>query len=159
MGTYDGDATTMGGGVLAQYLFAGPVAIGVLAETSQEREVPVGPAVAAYRTSRLGLGASMVRTWGPLFVDTGLYPELTMLKVRGKQLAVPNTLTTWGAELDLRVRLGLAAGRFAPFLFLSGGGALRAQALTLEGDPATKTLSRWTLDAGVGLAIRFGGDE
>jgi hypothetical protein len=159
LGTFDGDATALGAGVFARYRWARPLAIAALAETTGERDLAVGPAVAAYRTSRLGLGASLLHSWGALFLDAGLFPELTMLNVHGKQLAVGNTLTTWGAELDLRVRLGIAAGRIAPFVFLSGCGALWAQHLTLDGDPSNRTLSRWTVNAGVGMTLRFGSNE
>ena len=156
LGTYDGDATTMGVGVFALHRWARGVGAAVLAETTGERELPVGPAVAAYRTSRLGLGASVLRSWGPVFLDAGIFPELTLLTVHGKQLTIARSVTTWDAALDMRVRLGLSAGRIAPFLFLSGCGALRAQNLTLEGNPASRTLSRWTVNAGVGLSFRFG---
>jgi hypothetical protein len=159
--TSDGDATTAGAGLLAGYRFARRVAVAALVEATGEREVPVGSAVAAYRTYRLGVGASVLRTWGPLFLDAGIFPELTRLTVSGKQVHVPHSVTTWGAELDLRVRLGVSVGRIVPFLFVGGSGAARAQHLTLDGAPAqdSATLSRWSYSAGVGLAFLFGGYE
>ena len=161
MATSDGDATAIGAGLFAGYRFARRVAAAALVETTAEREFAVGPAVAAYRISRLGLGACVLRTWGPLFFDAGMFPELTMLTSRGtKQLDVGYHVTTWGAAMDLRVRLGLAASRITPFLFMAGNGALLAQKLTLEGDPqAETTLSRWSYSAGVGLALLFGANE
>ena len=159
LGTHDGDASAMGGGLLAQYRLANHVAMAALIETTSERELPVGPAVAAYRRSRMGLGASVARRWGPLFLEAGIFPELTLLIVHGKQLAVGNTVTTFGADMDLRMRLGLSTGRIVPFIFLGGAGALRAQHLTLEGNSASRSLSRWSANAGLGLAFRFGGNE
>jgi hypothetical protein len=102
-----------------------------------------------------------LRTWGLLFFDAGLFPELTMLTSRGtKKLDVGYSVTTWGAAMDLRVRLGLSIGRIAPFLLLGGSGTLPAQKLTLEGAPqAETTLSRWSYSAGVGLAFLFGANE
>ena len=159
LGTHDGDASALGGGLFGQYGLTNHLAITALAETTRERELPVGPAVAAYRRSRLGVGASVVRQWRQLFLDAGIVPELTMLIVHGKQLAKGNTVTTWGADLDVRVRAGLFTGRVAPFLFLGGSGAVRAQHLTLEGSTDNRTLSRWSLNAGVGLAFRLGGND
>ena len=158
--TNNGDATAIGAGLFAGYRFAGRVAAAALVETTGEREIAVGPAMAAYRISRLGLGACVLRTWGPLFFDAGIFPELTMLTARGtKQLNVNYPVTTWGAAMDLRVRLGLSAGRIAPFLFMGGSGALPAQKLTIEGATQTTTLSRWSYSAGIGLAFLFGAYE
>jgi hypothetical protein len=161
LATNDGDATAVGAGLFAAYRFARRAAAAALIETTGERDIAVGPAVAAYRISRLGVGACVLRTWGPLFFDAGIFPELTMLTSRGtKRLDVRYSVTTWGAAMDLRVRLGLSAGRIAPFLFMAGSGTLPAQKLTLEGDAqAETTLSRWSYSAGVGLAILFGANK
>lgn len=161
LATNDGDASAVGAGLFAAYRFARRATAAALIETTGERDIAVGPAVAAYRISRLGMGACVLRTWGPLFFDAGIFPELTMLTSRGtKQLDVGYSVTTWGAAMDLRVRLGLSAGRIAPFLFMAGSGTLPAQKLTLEGDAqAETTLSRWSYGAGVGLAILFGANE
>ena len=160
LATNDGDATAIGAGLFTGYRFASRVAAAALIETTREREIAVGPAMASYRISRIGLGACILRTWGPLFFDAGIFPELTMLTARGtKKLDVGYSVTTWGAAMDLRVRLGLSAGRIAPFLFMGGSGALPAQKLTLEGAPQTTTLSRWSYSAGIGLAFLFGAYE
>ena len=101
----------------------------------------------------------MPRRWGRLRGEVGIFPELTMLTATGRQLAVNRSITTWGAAVDLRGRLGLAVGRFVPFLFAGGNGALRAERLTLDNRPQTTTLSRWNLSAGAGLAIVLGKNE
>lgn len=159
LGTYDGDAAALGVGMLIGYRYLPTMAFSALFETVSERETALGPVAAIYRTYRLGLGASTMRSWGPLFLDAGLFPALTMLKVRGKHLTVGKRVTTWGAELDLRVRFGLTIGRFVPFVFMGGSGALRAQRLTLDDYPQVTTLSRWNLGAGVGLAFLLGKNE
>ena len=158
--TNDGNATTVGGGFLAGYRFARRIAVAALLEATGEREIAVGPGVAAYRPYRLGVGASILRTWGLLFLDGGIFPEWTMLTLRGGgQLHIGHKVTTWGAEIDLRVRLGLSVGRIAPFLFLGGSGALFPQKLTLDDDQRNTTLSRWSGSAGVGMAFLFGRHE
>ena len=156
-GTHDGEAGTIGAGVSAAYRLGKGLAAAALFETTGQRETALGPGLAAYRTSRLGLGASVSRTSGHLFADAGILPELTMLNVEGRQLVASHSVTTWGAAVDLRGRLGFAAGRFVPFLFAGGSWALRTERMTLDGSPKTKTLSRWNLSAGAGLAILLGG--
>lgn len=160
-GTHDGDAGTFGAAVSAAYRFGSALAIAALFETTGERETTLGPGFAAYRTSRFGVGASLLRQRGHFFADAGIFPELTMLSLsgRGQQLDTTRSATTWGAAADLRGRLGLAAGRFIPFLFAGGSVALRAEHLTLVGNPADKTLSRWNLSGGAGLAFLLGGNE
>ena len=160
-GTRDGDAGTFGAAMSAAYRFGSVLAIAALFETTGERETPLGPGFAAYRTSRLGVGASLLRQRGHFFADAGIFPELTMLSIsgRGQQLDTTRSATAWGAAVDLRGRLGLAAGRFIPFLFAGGSVALRAEHLTLVGNPADKTLSRWNLSGGAGLAFLLGGNE
>lgn len=155
--TEDGDTGALGAGLFARYRLVHPFAAVALVETTGEEETAVGPAVAAYRRSRLGLGASVMRGWGRVFLAADLIPELTLLSIQGKQLAVGRSVTTWGMDVDLRVRLGLATGPVVPFLFVGGSGALRAQHLSLQGNPATKDLSRWSACVGAGVALRFGG--
>lgn len=157
--THDGDAGTFGAGVFATYRLAEALSVAALLETTGEREAALQPGVAGYRTSRFGLGASVPRRWGRLRGEVGIFPELTMLTATGRQLAVNRSITTWGAAVDLRGRLGLAVGRFVPFLFAGGNGALRAERLTLDNRPQTTTLSRWNLSAGAGLAIVLGKNE
>ncbi len=156
LGTHDGNAGALGAGLLAAYRPWNVLAAAVLVETTGVREAALGPGLAAYRTSRLGIGASVRRQWGRTFGDAGIFPELTMLTVDGRQLASARGVTTWGAAADLRGRLGLTLGRFAPFVFAGGSWALRAERLTLEDRPQTTTLSRWNLSAGAGLAVLFG---
>jgi len=91
-----------------------------------------------------------------MFLDGGLYPELTLLTVHGQHLAASNTVTTWGAALDTRVRLGWWLGPIAPFVFLGASGALLAQHLTLDDAPQSQTLSRWSVSAGFGIAFGHG---
>jgi hypothetical protein len=161
-GTHDGDAGTLGAAVSVAYRFHGALALAVLFETTGERESALGPGFAAYRTSRLGIGASLRGRRGHLFADAGLFPELTMLSLAGKgqQLDTTRSATTWGASVDVRGRLGSKLGRFIPFVFAGGSVALRAEHLTLDGSPdATTTLSRWSLSAGAGLAFLLGGNE
>jgi hypothetical protein len=160
-GTHDGNAGTVGAAVSAAYRFGSALAVAALFEGTEERETTLGPGFAAYRTSRLGVGASLLRQRGHLFADAGIFPELTMLSVggRGQQLETTRSATTWGAAVDLRGRFGLVAGRLIPFLFAGGSVALRAEHLTLEGGPNPTTLSRWNLSAGAGLAILLGGSE
>ena len=160
-GTHDGNAGTVGAAVSASYRFGSALAVAALFETTGERETTLGPGLAAYRTSRLGVGASLRRQRGRLFADAAILPELTVLSLgaRGQQLETTHSATAWGAAVDLRGRLGLAAGRFIPFLFAGGSVALRAEHLTLVGSPADKTLSRWNLSGGAGLAFLLGGNE
>ena len=158
-GTHDGDAGAFGGGVSAAYRIGDTLSVAALLETTGERERTLGPVVASYRTSRLGLGVSMLRRSGRLFGDAGLLPELTMLTASGSPLVVPRTVTTWGAAVELRFRLGLALGRYVPFLFAAGSGALRAEQLKLDDRTESATLSRWDLSAGAGLAIFLGKSE
>lgn len=159
-GTHDGNAVAFGAGVLAAYRLWRTLAVAALLETTGERETTLGPALAVYRTSRLGLGSSLLRQGKNFFADVGIFPELTMLTVDGRHLAVARNVTTWGAAMDVRGRLGFAAGRFVPFLYAGGSGALRAQRLTLDDLPqATMMLSRWNVSAGAGLAILWGASE
>jgi hypothetical protein len=160
-GTHDGDAGTFGAAVSAAYRFGGALAIGALLETTGERETTLGPGFAAYRTSRFGVGAGLLQQRGHFFTDAGIFPELTMLYLsgRGQQLDTTRSATAWGASVDLRGRLGLAAGRFIPFLFGGGSIALRVEHLTLVGVQPPTTLSRWNLSAGAGLAFLLGENE
>jgi hypothetical protein len=159
-GTHDGDAGTLGAGVFAAYAIADALAVGALLETTGAREAAVGPAMATYRTSRLGMGASLRRRWGHLFGDAGIFPELTVLTAGGQPLAISRNITTWGVAVDVRGRMGLALGRLLPFLFVGSSGALRAERLTLDDHPTdSTTLSRWNLSAGAGLAVLLGASE
>jgi len=156
-GTYDGDAGTFGAGILVGYRPTGALALSALFEATGERERPLGPGVAAYRTLRLGIGASARRKWGSVFGDVGLFPELTLLSLSGKRLANERSATAWGAAADLHARLGLTVGRVTPFLFAGGSCDLRGEHLTLNDRPQTViTLSRWNINIGAGLAFLFG---
>jgi hypothetical protein len=159
LATNDRNAATFGGGLFAGYRFARQIAVAALFEATGEREIAVGPAVATYRPYRLGVGVSVLRTWRLIFLDAGIFPELTMLTASGSKLQIGKSVTTWGAELDLRVRLGFSIGRIAPFFFMGGSGALLAHRLTLDDNPKYATLSRWSMSAGVGLAFLFGRNE
>jgi hypothetical protein len=155
-GTHDGDAGTYGAGILAGYRLRGALALAALFEGTGERERTLGPGRAAYRTFRLGVGAGVLRKWGRVFGDVGIFPELTLLTVSGKQLQSGHNATAWGAAADLRARLGLAWARLAPFLFVGGNCALRGERLTLDDRSQSITLSRWNVSVGAGLAFLFG---
>ena len=156
-GTYDGDAGTFGVGVSVGFRPAGALVLAALFEATGERERTLGQGVAAYRNFRFGVGAGGWRKWGRVFGDLGIFPELTLLTLNGKQLAPGRSATAWGAAADLRARLGLTWGRLAPFLFAGGSYALRGERLTLDDRPQTSiTLSRANVSAGAGLAFLFG---
>jgi hypothetical protein len=156
-GTHDGDAGTFGAGILVGYRPTGALALAALFEATGERERTLGPGLAGYRSFRLGIGAGGQRNWGRVFGDIGLFPELTLLTLNGKQLATGRSATAWGAAADLRARLGIAWGRVAPFLFAGVSYDLRQENLTLDDHPQTiLTLSRWNVSAGAGLAFLFG---
>ena len=156
-GTHDGDAGTFGAGILVGYRPTGALGLAAFFEATGERERALGPGLAAYRSFRLGVGAGVQRRWGRVFGDIGIFPELTLLTLNGKQLATGRSATAWGAAADLRARLGLAWGRVAPFLFAGGSCDLREEHLTLDDRPQTIiTLSRWNVSAGAGLAFLFG---
>ena len=156
-GTHDGDAGTFGAGILVGYRPTGALALAALFEATGERERTLGPGLAGYRSFRLGVGAGVQRSWGRVFGDIGLFPELTLLTLNGKQLATGRSATAWGAAADLRARLGIAWGRVAPFLFAGVSYDLRQENLTLDDHPQTiLTLSRWNVSAGAGLAFLFG---
>ena len=156
-GTHDGDAGTFGAGILVGYRPTGALALAALFEATGERERTLGPGLAGYRSFRLGVGAGVQRSWGRVFGDIGLFPELTLLTLNGKQLATGRSATAWGAAADLRARLGIAWGRVAPFLFAGVSYDLRQESLTLDDRPQTiLTLSRWNVSAGAGLAFLFG---
>jgi hypothetical protein len=156
-GTHDGDAGTFGAGILVGYRPTGALFLAALFEATGERERTLGPGLAAYRTFRLGVGAGGLHKWGRVFGDVGIFPELTLLTLNGKQLATGRSATAWGAAADLRARLGLAWGHVAPFLFVGGSYDLREERLTLDDRPQTiVTLSRWNVSAGAGLAFLFG---
>jgi len=157
--THDGDAGATGAGVQAAYPIGATVSLAMVIETTGTRDRTIGPALAAYRTSRIGLGIGARRKWGRLVGDAELFPELTMLTVTSRQLPTNYDVTTWGAALDLRGRLGFALGRYLPFLYVGGSGALRAQELTIDNRPETATLSRWNLSAGLGMSVVFGATE
>jgi hypothetical protein len=91
-----------------------------------------------------------------VFGDVGIFPELTLLTLSGKQLQTGHNATAWGAAADLRARLGFTWGRFAPFLFAGTSYALRGERLTLDDRAQSITLSRWNVSAGAGLAFLFG---
>jgi hypothetical protein len=155
-GTHDGDTGTFGAGILLGYRPYGTLALAVLLEGTGERERTLGPGLAAYRTFRLGVGAGVLRRWGRVFGDVGIFPELTLLTLSGKKLQSGHQATAWGAAADLRARLGLTWGRVAPFLFAGGSCALRGERLTLDDRSQSITLSRWNVSAGAGLAFLFG---
>jgi hypothetical protein len=155
-GTHDGDAGTFGAGILVGYRPSGALALAALFEVMGERERKLGPGFAAYRTYRLGVGAGVLRKRGRFFGDVGLFPELTLLTLSGKQLAPGRSATAWGAAADLRARLGLAVGRVAPFLFGGASYAFLGERLTLDDSTQNITLSRWNVSAGAGLAFLFG---
>jgi hypothetical protein len=156
-GTHDGDAGTFGAGILVGYRPTGALALAALFEATGERERTLGPGRAGYRTLRLGVGAGVLRKWGRVFGDVGIFPELTLLTLNGKQLATGRSATAWGVAADLRARFGLTLGRVAPFLFAGGSYDLREERLTLDDRPQTiVTLSRWNVSAGAGLAFLFG---
>jgi hypothetical protein len=95
-----------------------------------------------------------------LFGDAGIFPELTMLVASGQPLAIPRDVSTWGAAVDVRGRMGLALGRFLPFLFAGASGAMLAERLTLDDLPTdATTLPRWNFSAGAGLAVLLGAKE
>ena len=156
-GTHDGNAAALGAGVLAGYRLGKSLAVSALVETVETRQTALGPGSADYRTSRLGVGLCVGHNWSRLFVDAGLFPELTMFTGSGQRLYTSHSATTWGAALDLRGRFGLAIGRFLPFVFAGGSGMLRAERLTLDDSAQSTTLSRWSVSAGVGLAFLLGG--
>ena len=161
-GTHDGDSGAFGAGVSTAYRVAGALSVAALFETAGERQTRLGTGWADYRTSRLGIGASAQYRSGHFFADAGLFPELTMLTVKGRQLVAARSATTWGAAVDLRGRVGFALGRFAPFLFAGGSRDLRPEYLTLTGGSDSldnTTLSRWNLNAGAGLAVLLGKNE
>ena len=158
-GTHDGNTAALGGGVLAGYHLGETLAVSALVETVTARQAALGPGLADYRISRLGIGVDVTRRWERVFVEVGLVPELTMFTGSGQRLLTAHSATTWGAALDLRGRLGLAFGRLVPFLFAGGSGMLRAERLTLDGSAQNTTLSRWSVSAGVGLAFLFGRNE
>jgi hypothetical protein len=156
-GTYDGDAGTFGVGVSVGFRPAGALVLAALFEATGERERTLGQGVAAYRNFRFGVGAGGWRKWGLVFGDLGIFPELSLLTLNGKNLTPGRSATAWGAAADLRARLGLTWGRFAPFLFAGGSYALRGERLTLDDRPQTSiTLSRANVSAGAGLAFLFG---
>jgi hypothetical protein len=155
-GTHDGDAGTFGAGILVGVRPTGALVLAALLEATGERERNLDPGVAAYRTFRFGVGAGVLRSWNRVFCDVGIFPELTLLTLNGKQLASGRSATAWGAAADLRARLGLAWGRFAPFLFAGGSYALRGERLSLDDRPQNITLSRWNVSAGAGLAVLLG---
>jgi hypothetical protein len=155
-GTHDGDAGTFGAGVSVGYRPAGALALAALFEGTGERERTLSPGLAAYRTFRLGVGAGMLRRWGQVFGDVGIFPELTLLTLSGKQLQSGRAATAWGAAADLRARFGFTWGRFAPFLLAGASYALRGERLTLDDRSQSITLSRWNVSAGAGLAFLFG---
>jgi len=155
-GTYDGDAGTFGAGILLGHRPAGALALAALFEGTGERERTLSPGLAAYRTFRLGVGAGMLRRWGRVFGDVGIFPELTLLTLSGKQLQSGRAATAWGAAADLRARFGFTWGRFAPFLLAGASYALRGERLTLDDRSQSITLSRWNVSAGAGLAFLFG---
>ena len=155
-GTHDGDAGTFGAGILVGYRPTGALNLAALFEATGERERTLGQGVAAYRNFRFGVGAGGWRKWGRVFGDLGIFPELTLLTLNGKQLAPGRSATAWGAAADLRARLGLTWGRLALFLFAGGSYALRGEHLTLDDRPQNITLSRWNVSAGAGLAVLLG---
>ena len=161
-GTHDGDSGAFGAGVSTAYRIAGSLSLAALFETTGERQTRLGTGWAAYRTSRLGIGASVQRRWGHFFADAGIFPELTMLTANGRLLVAARSATTWGAAVDLRGRVGFALGRFVPILFAGGSRDLRPEYLTLTGGSDgsdNATLSRWNLSAGAGLAVLLGKNE
>ena len=155
-GTHDGDAGALGGGLEVGLVLPGWLSVASLLESTRDRDRPLAPAVATYRTYRLGLGLGARHRWAHVVGQAGLFPEVTLLTVDGQQLTESRRVSTWGAAGALRGRLGIPVGRICPFLFAGASLDLRAQRLTLEGSQASIVLSRWNLSVGVGLAYRFG---
>ena len=147
-GTHDGNSGALGVSVSAAYRIRETLTVATLFETTGTREAALGEGWAVYRTSRLGLGVSLVRQWGHFFADAGIFPELTRLTLDGRQHVNDRSVTNWGASVDTRGRLGFTVGPVAPFAFVGGSLALRAQRLTLDGSPQYTTLSRWNASAG-----------
>jgi len=49
-----------------------------------------------------------------VFGDVGIFPELTLLTLSGKQLQTGHNATAWGAAADLRARLGFTWAALRP---------------------------------------------
>jgi hypothetical protein len=65
-GTHDGNAGALGGGVLAGYRLGESFAVSALVESVTARQAALGPGLAEYRTSRLGVGAQPATQVGRL---------------------------------------------------------------------------------------------
>jgi hypothetical protein len=152
LGLHDGDAGTFAGGVEGALLRRALLIVG-LVEAAGERQRSLGPGQAGYGFVRMGIGLGVRKGWQRAFVDVALVPELARHTLRGIGFLQSNSLTAWGFEVDGRARLGWRFGRVAPFLFLGASWSLLDERLRLDDPPASITLSRANLAAGLGISV------
>jgi hypothetical protein len=158
-GMHDGDAGTFGGGMQVGFRFPGWLGLDAVFAVGGQRERAMVRGTAAYRLYGLGLGLSFRKRSGSVFADLGVLPDITLLRVEGRNLNPGRSFGRWGIAADARVRLGLALGSWRPFVFAGASYALRAERLTLDDYPEPEhsiTLSRWNFSFGLGLAYLFG---
>jgi hypothetical protein len=156
-GIHDGDAGAFGGGIQAGYRFPHWLGIDAVFAGSGVRERAMVRGSAAYRLYSLGVGLDVRKQSGPVSGDLGVFPEVTLLSVDGRNLNPGRSVTRWGAAAAARLRLLLVLGPWRPFAFAGTSYALRAESLRLDDYPEQSiTLSRWNLSLGLGLAYFFG---
>jgi hypothetical protein len=155
-GSHDGSALTWGVGAQAGYGLGPHLMVTGLADWSGERTRPVGPAEAAYRMLRFGVGIAARRAIGRGFLDAGIVPEAIVLFLHGEGLSTPRSPTVWELAADGRVRAGLRLAAIVPFVYAEVSYALITTQLTLDDSRDSATLSRWSFAAGVGVLIPFG---
>jgi hypothetical protein len=157
-GLYDGDRGTFG--IAAEgALGKGALAVVAIVESVGQRERPLGPGQARYSLARVGVGARIGRTWGKLFADLAVVPELARhhFEGQGASLARPGAVTAWAAMIDGRARLGWDIGRLAPFIYVGTSyGFLREHLHVSGGVSDTITVSSVNVAAGFGISVWFG---
>ena len=114
------------------------------------------PGSASWR--RIGVAAGILyhQSWGSLSLDEALDLVPALLLVRGNNYSEARSTQTWDLGLAAGIRLGLALGRLEPWIELGGTDWLLAQFVEVTGISQQKTLPRFEVQVGAGLAVRWG---
>jgi hypothetical protein len=154
-GVHDGDRSAAGLGVAGDAA-AGPLVLAAFFDGNTERERPLGPGRAGYRSVRGGVGVG-VRTSGTrrLFLEATLSPVVSRVSLQGKDLETNNQVSEWNVGLSARVRAGWRTTHVTPHLFFDLSRDFLRRRATLDDRPDSLSLSATNAALGVGIAVTF----
>jgi hypothetical protein len=97
------------------------------------------------------MGPALRLGHGRVQADLAASGRLGLLIVRGKGLPVTHSKTHLIPGAAACVRLLIAGERMSPFVVVGGGTWFGRQELRLDNDQSTVELSRWDVQAGLGI--------